>query len=447
MDNGEITSNNELHTNEENRKELLYDSNNSKKNLNPKFKAQRIIFILTIIILCTSIFWYIKNNNLVKSFSNSVYPNSYVLDKDISGLTKDSLHSTLESILDEALNTKIKVNIGEKTFETTYKDIDVSIPYDDLENEVLSYGKNQSFFSKLNLIKKPEKKSYEFKFSYNLEKINEFLTTISSNVNIDPINSTINISNGNISITEGADGYSLNSDELLNNLKTTMEDISPRDELVLDSTLIIVDKSINKESLQTVTNKVSTFTTNYPAGPSGYNLQLAANNIDNTLLMPGESFSCEAAIGPTTPENGFVLANTYVSGQVVKNYGGGVCQVSSTLYNTILNAGIIPSERLNHMMPVSYVPMGLDATLADGVIDLKFKNDFDYPIVINSVAGNGTLTIEIWSNPSVLQGLTYQAESIQRNSLSADAYLYSYDSDGNMVSETFLDTSTYQPLP
>lgn len=427
---------------------LSLNNSDIKKNPNTKFK---IIFVLAFITLSISVsisvFWYTKNNTLIKSFSTTVYPNSFVLDIDVSGLTKEALHSKLESIVNQSGNTKIKINIGEKTFETTYKNIDVSIPYDEFENEILGYGKDKDFFTKLNLIKKPLKKDYEFKFSYNIEKFNEFLATISKDVNVSPINSSINISGGSINILDGTDGYSLNSDELISNLNLSIKDINPKDELVLNTSLIIVEETIKKESLQGVTDKVSTFTTSYKDGPSGYNLQIAANNIDNTLIMPGETFSCESAIGPTTPENGFVLANTYVSGKVVKNYGGGVCQLSSTLYNTILHAGIIPSERLNHMMPVSYIPMGLDSTLADGLIDLKFKNDFEYPIVINSAAINGNLTVEFWSNPSVLKGLTYDAKSIPTSNLSADTYLYSYDANGNMVSETFLNTSTYEPLP
>lgn len=411
-----------------------------------KFKYWKIAIILFVITISLSIFLGVKNNILINNFSNVVYPKSYVLDKDVSGLTKDTLHSLLQTMIGEIGNTKIKVNVGKKIFETTYKDIDLIIPYDELEKKIFDYGKDQNFFTKVNLIKKPENKNYEFEFTYNEENFNEFLATIAEDVNVAPVNSTINITGGNITVTESTGGYALNSDELLANFKLAMKDISHKDELTLDTTLLPIEPSIKKESLQGVNNKISTFTTSYKTGPSGINLEIAANKIDNILIMPGETFSCEKGIGPTTAENGFVLANTYVSGKVVKNYGGGVCQVSSTLYNTILRSGIIPLERQNHMMTVSYVPIGLDSTLADGVIDLKFKNDFNQPIVINSVAGNGNLTVEFWSNNSVLNGLTYEPKSSPRSSLSADTYLYSYDKNGTMVSEQFLDTSTYQPF-
>lgn len=419
---------------------------NIQKKQTPILKYWKPAIILIAIILSVSLFIGVKTNALINKYSNVVYPESYVLGNDVSGLTKEELHKSISKIIGEVGDTKIKVNIGQKTFETTYKNIDVTIPYDDFENSILAFGKDKNFFSKTKLLKSPEKKNYDFVFSYNKDKYNSFLDSISKETNVVPINSSIRIDGGSITTTDSQGGYTLNYDELKANLDSAMKDISPKAEVALTSTLLPVPETIKKEALLGVTNKVSTFTTSYPAGPSGYNLQIAAKNIDNSLLMPGESFSCEKGIGPTTAENGFVLANTYVSGKVVKNYGGGVCQVSSTLYNTMLRAGIIPFERQNHMMTVSYVPMGLDATLADNAIDLKFKNETEYPIVINTVAGNGSLTIEFWSNPSILKGLTYEPKSVQRGSLSADTYLYSYDNNGAVVSEKFLDTSTYQPF-
>lgn len=209
----------------------------------------------------------------------------------------------------------------------------------------------------------------------------------------------------------------------------------------------VVKATITTDSLKGVTSKVSSFSTNYKIGPSGTNLQLAAKNIDNIIVMPGETFSTEKAIGPTTLENGFVEANTYVGGEVVPGVGGGVCQVASTLYNTMLRAGIIPTERQNHMMPVSYVPMGLDATLADNLIDLKFVNEFDYPIVINSYTSNNTLIIEFWSNPSITNGITYEPVANKIDSLNAETYLCGYDANGDLVVNQRIDRSTYQPLP
>ena len=98
------------------------------------------------------------------------------------------------------------------------------------------------------------------------------------------------------------------------------------------------------------------------------------------------------------------------------------------------------------MMTVSYVPLGLDAALADNLIDLKFQNDSDYPMVVHSYAYNGTLTIELWSNESVDDGIRYEAVSVPLSSLSADTYLHGYDANGNLVVNQYLNRSTYQPF-
>ena len=159
--------------------------------------------------------------------------------------------------------------------------------------------------------------------------------------------------------------------------------------------------------------------------------------------MPGEEFSYEKVVGPVTYENGYKDAPVIVNGKSSLGVGGGVCQVSSTMYNTQLKAGILPTERRNHSKPVSYVPRGLDATLASGSIDYKFKNTYDYPIIINTYTKDSNLYIEFWSNKEVNKNITYEPISFT-NGRSAQTYLYGYDVGGNKVYEKFIDTSIYR---
>lgn len=138
-----------------------------------------------------------------------------------------------------------------------------------------------------------------------------------------------------------------------------------------------------------------------------------------------------------------LYAPVIVNGKSSLGVGGGVCQISSTMYNTQLKAGILPTERRNHSKPVSYVPRGLDATLASGSIDYKFKNTYDYPIIINTYTKDSNLYIEFWSNKEVNKNITYEPISFT-NGRSAQTYLYGYDVGGNKVYEKFIDTSIYR---
>lgn len=417
-----------------------------KKSTIFKSKGFKITLVTLLILLIGIGYWLFRNISLINSYSDKVYPGAYILSKDLSGLNSEDLHNTLVSLLNDISNKEVSVTANDQKFNISYKDLEANINYIELEEEILSFGKNEEFFNKINLIKKPTNREYEFEVLFNEENLTNFVSNISSAVDVSPTDASINIAGG-ISITNDTTGLKLNSSQLLDTIKNQIKDMKAPNIIEVTGNVDVVEANIKASDLATVNSKISSFSTRYSVGPSGTNLQIAAKNIDNSIVMPGETFSTEKAIGPTTIENGFVEANTYVGGEVVPGVGGGVCQVASTLYNTMLRAGIIPTERLNHMMKVSYVPIGLDATLADNLIDLKFVNDFDFPIVINSYASNGNLTIEFWSNNNVKDGITYEPVSVPLGPLSADTYLYGYNANGELVVNKYLDRSTYQPLP
>lgn len=142
---------------------------------------------------------------------------------------------------------------------------------------------------------------------------------------------------------------------------------------------------------------LSKYTTIYDAGNTNrsHNVALAAKTINGTILLPGETFSYNGVLGNTNAAKGYKQATAYVGGKVVPSYGGGICQVSSTLYNAVLYANLEIVERYNHSYAVSYVPAGRDATVAYGGKDFKFKNTRKYPIKIVASAKNGIVSISI----------------------------------------------------
>ena len=142
---------------------------------------------------------------------------------------------------------------------------------------------------------------------------------------------------------------------------------------------------------------LSKYTTIYDAGNTNRasNIALAAKTINGTILLPGETFSYNGTLGNTTKEKGYKEGGAYVGGKVVQAYGGGICQVSTTLYNAALYANLEIVERYNHSYAVSYVPAGRDATVSYGGKDFKFKNTRSYPIKIVANAKNGVVSVSI----------------------------------------------------
>jgi vancomycin resistance protein YoaR len=128
------------------------------------------------------------------------------------------------------------------------------------------------------------------------------------------------------------------------------------------------------------------------------NVATAAGRINGTVLYPGKVFSTVKVIKDRTVENGYKEAPEYSSGKVVSGVGGGVCQVSTTLYNAVINAELEVVERSPHSMVVSYVPVSRDAAISGDYKDFKFKNNLDYPVYIMASASGGVLTFQIYGH-------------------------------------------------
>ena len=130
--------------------------------------------------------------------------------------------------------------------------------------------------------------------------------------------------------------------------------------------------------------------------PRATNIKIAASHVNGTVVAPGKTFSANKAIGPRTTGNGFVEAPVFINKEHAMGIGGGVCQVSSTIYAAMKKAGITASERHPHSLPVNYLPEGWDATISGDALDLKFVNKYGSNIVIYETANNGILTAALY---------------------------------------------------
>ncbi len=220
------------------------------------------------------------------------------------------------------------------------------------------------------------------------------------------------------------------------------------------------------------TNVLATFTTTYDTTEKNrvQNLQTASSRCNDTVINPGEEFSFHKTVGTRTIANGYASAHSYAGGNVVNTVGGGICQISSTLYNIVLKTNDLEIvERKAHGMPVAYAEPGLDATIAEGYIDFRFKNNRDYPIKISSKVENGKVVMSILGlaeeNEPIIELksvklTTIEAKTITKNDstmyqgtskvvqdpvdgCTSEAYRIVKDANGNVISETLLSEDKY----
>ena len=174
-----------------------------------------------------------------------------------------------------------------------------------------------------------------------------------------------------------------------------MEEDADESEAEEDTAEVAANRiSVSESSVEPAV--IGTYTTYYNADiPRAVNVELAAERIDGVIVQPGEGFSFSGTILARTRANGYVEAPIFVRGQESTGIGGGVCQVSSTLYAAMLDAELPATERHPHSRRVDYLPKGMDATIAGNYLDLKFTNTFSQPLMIQATAENGELVVSL----------------------------------------------------
>lgn len=213
----------------------------------------------------------------------------------------------------------------------------------------------------------------------------------------------------------------------------------------------VIELIVTKPEISTEDMKANLFTTaigNYSTNGGGTsnrrsNISLAVKAIDNKVLLPGETFSYNDTLGKRTTEKGYKEAGAYSDGSVVQEVGGGICQVSSTLFAAVLETNLEIVQRRNHSMTVSYMPMGLDATVSWGGPDLKFKNNRKYPIKISASYNGGKIYVEILGANET--DTTTKVSTKATGDMSVDTYRSIYDASGALISEEKVCSSRYRP--
>lgn len=383
---------------------------------NKKLARKKGIFIFIaalVIVLAGVSAYYISVKNAIEKWNDKIYPGVTVQNIDIGGMTKEEAESKLKAeLVGPISDKKLKIEVQDKTFDLVYADIEPNYDVDSTVNEAYNFGKEYGVIHKYAAIKGKEKADIEMKFSYNDDKLKDFEKNLISEVSESPKNATLSINGGSISVEPEVDGITIDEDELDSRLKEAINGVVESEESVVIEPEVTKAK-ITSEDLSKINGVMGSFSTSYGTSAPGRcsNIELATKKINGTIVMPGEVFSFNEVVGPRTEEAGFKEAGTYVGNKVEPGIGGGICQVSTTLYRAVMRSNIKSTERTNHSMAVGYATPGLDATVAYGYLDYKFKNTYDFPIYIQGITGGRVVTYNIYGDPSALNGKKYDMAS------------------------------------
>ncbi len=320
---------------------------------------------------------------------------------DVAGMTKAQAMEALSSYVESYTDATFTLRANDKTVTCTNKDLKISSNEEDAIDEALHYGASGNLLSRFlaqQRKERGEKEDIALHFFANRLAVTEYIQGIKAELDVPAEDSTLTRKGGSFSFVEGKEGTIVNLQKSVDAVADYIQDDWDGSDVTLDLATKTEAPKGDKEQLMSIQDALGTYSTNYGSSPSGRrkNVENGASKINGKVLYPGESYSVAANLAPISEENGYALATAYENGQVVDSVGGGVCQISSTLYNALIRAEIKITERSPHSMTVSYVEPSMDAAIAGDYKDLKFENNQETPIYIDLVTNGSTITATIY---------------------------------------------------
>ncbi|MCD2347559.1 VanW family protein [Clostridium guangxiense] len=402
---------------------------------------------LFIAALAVGLYGY-KIYSKVKSYDSYIYPGVVIENEDVSGKTQEEVEKILNDKYQASLqNKKVSIKVESKNYTIAYSQIGAKYDINKAIKEAYNYGKDGSIMDRYKLLKNPISKNIKLSFAYssNTKPIDDVINNIKNDINKDPKNASITKNGGSFIINPDQDGYKLKDQELKKNIISAING-QIGEEPVVHGNIETVKAGVTKEKLSGINTFISTFSTSYGSISSPgrmTNIQLATKTINGKVVMPGETFSFNGILGRRTTEKGYQSAPVDIGKTTGMGIGGGICQVSTTLYNAALLAGIKPTVRTHHSIPSAYVSLGHDATVDyDGKLDYQFKNTFNFPIYIEGSSANGIETFNIYSDAS-LKSKTYKVvDDVLEGGKRVKLYLQTYQ-NGTMISNELISNDSY----
>lgn len=331
---------------------------------------------------------------------NTIEEGVYIGSLNVGGMTEDEAKDALNTFVNGLKNTSFTLKGVAGDMTASADELGITSDVEAAVEEAMEVGHTGSLISRYKAINDLKKENIVVNMHLSVDK-NKTATLLDSKketLDIEAVDNGLKRVGGEFQIIEGKSGQEVNVvDSVLainDYLSTKWDGKDNTIELVVE----VKEPRGSKEELAKVKDVLGTYTTNYASSAWGRkkNVENGCSKINGTIVYPGEEFSVYGTVSPFDKEHGYELAGSYANGTTVETYGGGICQVSTTLYNAVIRAELKISQRYNHSMIVSYVPPSGDAAIAGLDKDLRFVNDQDTPIYIEGSCGGGTITFTVY---------------------------------------------------
>lgn len=347
------------------------------------------------------------------TIKNGVYADGI----DLSGMTEEEAKAAVKAYVDDLSHVEITLDAaGGNEVKVTCADLGMYWKNPQIVEEAMELGKGGNVIERYKALKDLEHDNhiYDVELGYSVEAIDQVLLQQCVKFDQKAKNYSLQRVNGAFQVTEGQAGYSLDVESSIDAIYNYMIGQWDHNPATIALNVAVEEPLGGDGSLNEVHDLLATFTTSYKSSSKdrSANVENGCRLINGITLYPGEVFSTYNTVSPFTEKNGYYLAGSYLNGKVVDSFGGGICQVSTTLYNAVLRAELQVKERHNHSMVVNYVDKSADAAIAESSgKDFQFVNSSDYPIYIEGITQNKTITFNIYGKETRPAGHEVSFES------------------------------------
>lgn len=379
-------------------------------------KKWKVVFPVTVLVLTVCMLSGMPLRVNAKSNDDRISEGIYIETVYIGGMTEQEAEDALADYIAQLNEKEFTLTAGEKKlcFDTT--EMGLNITNEGIVKRAMSVGKTGSLLARYKDLTDLEQGDLvlELDISIDTETVATLLNDNQKKINTEAVNHGLIRENGKFTYVPGATGIAVNVESSVALLDEYVRNEWNREDTTFALSVEITEPKGSEEELSQVKDLLGGYSTNFATSVAARitNINVATERINGTVLYPGDEFSVNETILYRNAANGYKMAGSYEGGQTVQSYGGGVCQVSTTLYNAVILAELEVTERKNHSMTVGYVPLSMDAAIAGDYLDLKFKNNTEYPIYLEGYTKGKDLYFNIYGVETRPSNRTIEFETV-----------------------------------
>lgn len=435
-------------------------------------KTMKLGFICIISLVLAACTWlYFGDVSDLTAEANEVLPGVTVKGVDFSRLQWQEGMEKLTDLEEELQKSYVFLLFNGIKHEVALGSLGLTIKKNETMQRVMAVDDDLNLLQRWRAQLKPVECPLSPVFELDKGKVEKVLQDIIGSFHEDAVNAHLEIDGKDVQIVPSQNGYDIDINQFCNQLISNLNKVKEA-QFTIPVKEIIPEVTTEEVQGWGITGMVAKYTTYFKAEQvnRNHNISIAALALKDQLVEPGGSFSFNEVVGPREAEYGYKPAGVIVGNELQEGMGGGVCQVSTTLYNAVLLADLAIEQRSSHSLPVSYVPIGLDAAVAYGLLDFKFRNTTDKHVLIKTEINNTALTVKVfgkknhnrsvilnsWINKTIEPRVIYEEDSkitpgeqkiIQKGAqgIKAAAQRIVLE-DGKEIKREFLPSSNYLPV-